>query len=364
LDTHAKEEDITLILGKNVILKIVEHREVEEILSRSATKELLKCEDLCHKDTIEPIQGILQLNEERAGFGNEVIEMSEMLLRERARLTRIFRQSSKKSRNRKAAHEFSIEDEQRFMNRYFGERIASFKRVVQENDRKMIELEKKLQSCNPHIHLLTPATLLLCRKCGSPLMKPSAQGREAATPPAKTGHRRPLSRQEIVWGEIKTDSECVFCGSKVTRNDAKRVLIHEISPDFLQLFRNELWFELYLADLLSKLEWKTWAHVGVLGMSGILQEIDVLAIKKGFVLCVECKTGRTSREDAFKFWVKVSDLKSPYGIYALLKNLPESETREFLSKSPGIIVLEGMANKRKKDIVEFLKQSVIARGQN
>lgn len=110
-----------------------------------------------------------------------------------------------------------------------------------------------------------------------------------------------------------------------------------------------------MARLLRKLGYKTWTGVHVMGASGILHEIDVLAIRKGTVLNVECKTGKVSRNAVFNFCTKVGDLKSHVSILALIQKLPESETREFVKKNPAIIRLEDMGKRRESEIVNYLK---------
>lgn len=147
----------------------------------------------------------------------------------------------------------------------------------------------------------------------------------------------------------------------VSRVTATRLLIHDVDPDLAQAWQQNLWFEEYVAGLLWSLEWKIWTHVHVLGMSGILHEIDVLAIKKSFIICVECKTGKVAREDVFNFSIKMSDLKAHIGVLAFLRQLPEPETRKFVQKNPGLVVLENLGEKQKAGILDEIKSTVLGR---
>jgi len=107
--------------------------------------------------------------------------------------------------------------------------------------------------------------------------------------------------------------------------------------------------------------WRTWTSIHVLGASGITHQIDFLAIKDGYVITGECKTGKVKREDVFTFWTKMADIKSHLGLLALIDEMPEPETREFISKSPSMILLEKIGNQKRDQILEKLRGSVIGK---
>jgi Holliday junction resolvase len=99
-----------------------------------------------------------------------------------------------------------------------------------------------------------------------------------------------------------------------------------------------------------------------MGASGILHEVDVLAIRKGTVLVCECKTGKVSRNDVFNFCTKASDLKAHISILALVDELPEPQTREFLKKNPAIIRIENMGKKKEIEVLNDLRQRLLIKG--
>ena len=136
--------------------------------------------------------------------------------------------------------------------------------------------------------------------------------------------------------------------------------INETSPEIKELWKTGLWFEEYIAKFLRAHQWKTWTRVRVLGASGIPHEIDVLGIKNGFVLIVECKTGQAKREDVFNFWAKFLDLKVHIGVFAMLKEL-DKETKEFLSRSLSSVLLEKLEQKKRREISEDIKKTIIAK---
>jgi len=122
-----------------------------------------------------------------------------------------------------------------------------------------------------------------------------------------------------------------------------------------------MWFEDYMSRLLRAEGWKTWSSVYVLGSSGVRHEIDVLGVKGDYVLICECKTGHVDRAQVFNFWAKVYDIRAHVSILALIDELPEPETKEFVSKNPSVSLLEKLGNKRKKEIVGELKGSVVGK---
>jgi len=91
-----------------------------------------------------------------------------------------------------------------------------------------------------------------------------------------------------------------------------------------------------------------------MGASGMLHEVDVLAIRDESIIACECKTGKVSRNDVFNFCTKVSDLKVHLSILALIHGFPEPETRKFVKKNPAIIGLENMGNREEIEILEEL----------
>ena len=139
--------------------------------------------------------------------------------------------------------------------------------------------------------------------------------------------------------------------------EVERIPIYKVRENIKKIWFNNLWFEAYLGKLLEKLGWKTWVGVYVMGALGVPHQIDVLGIRqsKGIVLAVECKTGKFSRNDVFNFCTKIGDIKAHIAILALLEELPDPATREFVKKNPAIIRLENMKNIDEKEIFSKLE---------
>lgn len=158
-----------------------------------------------------------------------------------------------------------------------------------------------------------------------------------------------------VWNKEITDKKCLACNSIINPRNIKRVKTYRLNENIKTIWGSGLWFEAYLARLLRKIGFKTWIGVHLMGASGILHEIDVVAIKKGTLVVCECKTGKVTRNDVFNFYTKVGDTKAHFSILAMIGELPEPQTRNFIRRNPGFISLENMGTKDSSKIFEYLK---------
>jgi len=95
-----------------------------------------------------------------------------------------------------------------------------------------------------------------------------------------------------------------------------------------------------------------------MGASGILHEIDVVAIKDGTLIVGECKTGKVSRNDVFNFYTKIGDTKAHFSIFAFIGSFPDPQTRDFVKRNPAIIRLENMGNMDAPEVLSELKQGL------
>src|SRR3989337_1486492 len=59
LDSSAREENPTIILGKNILIKIVEDSNKQAFLKNRLVKKLLSIPDLCNDDTRQLIENLL-----------------------------------------------------------------------------------------------------------------------------------------------------------------------------------------------------------------------------------------------------------------------------------------------------------------
>ena len=98
---------------------------------------------------------------------------------------------------------------------------------------------------------------------------------------------------------------CALC-----KNLLKGFYIQLIDTDVVN-YLTGYWFEDYIANLLNKNGWKAWSSSTLMvhGVSGASHQIDVLAIKDGRVLIVECKTGEFAPTQVMNFLGKYYDIR-------------------------------------------------------
>ena len=337
LDSSTKENNIILILGKNILLKIIEDPEKQRLLENKIVKQFISITNLCHEDIRLPI-------EELALFEDSIVPTSEV---EPIPIEAIRESSSPKPDETEISQEtqeeiisFSSEMQARMKEytKLFLDQISNLMRktgeeTIEKAYEKMASIGEEIKK-KTGFEILVPSNLLMCPSC-----------------------KLILSVEE--FSGIKV---CQLCKNEISRKQAERIYVHRINGEVRKVLKKNLWFEAYLARLLRKLGCKTWKSVHVMGASGILHEVDVLAIRKGTVLVAECKTGNVSRNDVFNFCTKVGDLKSHVSILALINELPEPQTREFVKKNPAIIRLENMGKMKEVDVLSELRDRLSIKG--
>jgi len=342
LDSSTREENITIILGKGILLKIIENSEKRNLLNNKVVKKFVSSPNLCHDDIRFPI---LELSKIETSWSVPKFMKSLLDISQRKDF-KVWINSVELPSSVIAASKFYKDLEEEFsqtvkqkLSKIPKEELEEItsdlmytlvgkidEKLAKEENEKIIAIGDSIKE-RTGFDILVPSTLLLCPNC----------------------------RVLLSTEEYRGSKKCYLCKNKIKRHDANRVYIHKLNDHIKKVLEKNLWFEAYMARLLRKLGYKTWTGVHVMGASGILHEIDVLAIRKGTVLNVECKTGKVSRNDVFNFCTKVGDLKSHVSILALIQKLPESETREFVKKNPAIIRLEDMGKRRESEIVNYLK---------
>jgi len=345
LDGSVREEDVTVIIGRNIILKLVEDKRAEELLSTSEVKSLLKTEDLCHTSFVEKMNSLLRLLDWSDLSELHLDTMSSAVIA--LFLVGVYMREFVALPKNKVAALPDTGKIERFTDDFFN--------AIRKRDQQIIELEEKLVDFNPDVTVVRPSVMFSCPRCGAPVVS-SGEVREGIPDrPRKSTSEKGVAFQ---LGEFKGSRKCVYCKNSITRDEVKRHPIHEVIPTIEEVWRTGLWLEEYVASILRSLEWQTWTRVNILGTSGIRHEVNLLAIKKGFVLVGECKTGKVSREDVFTFSTKMTDLRCHLGLFGLLGELPEPETREFMKKNPAVTLIEKMCDLKRKDLIERFQNAI------
>ena len=371
LDSSLKEEEATIIIGKNIILKLVEGLDQNALFKDPYVRLFLKTPDLTYKDTIKKINRLVEIDyrldtlayqESFLGFAQSLFfdpHVRKKFLGEKA--DREFEESMKKSMKEvkieKSLRDFSKllkelkrmseEEIDRFseaMSMIFTKLPEAYfefvKKTIEESNKQSIKIEKSLKTKNDKLELLRSIAVPFCPHCRKSLFLGDT------------------SRYGLIKGSVK----CRSCRKKVTNKNVTYLYMNRLHPSLLKVWNRGIWLEEYFASILRKLGWReTWTHVYVLGASGVRHEIDVLGIKGSRVCLVECKTGKVSRADVFNFWTKVFDIRSHISLFVSLEEMPDPETRRFLQNNPSIILLEKIEEKHVNELIEELRNSIIAK---
>ena len=91
----------------------------------------------------------------------------------------------------------------------------------------------------------------------------------------------------------------------------KKKRIRHLETDVFD-YLHGFWVEDYVAELLHETGWQAWSlpSLHIHGASGVRHQIDVLAVKNGRVLIVECKKGDFTPSKVVQFLGKYYDIRS------------------------------------------------------
>lgn len=340
LDSSSKKENITIIIGKNILLKLVEDEKKREILCDPLIKKFVRIPNLPNKNIAATIDQLIDQDVylDTPPLLRSLIENKETFaqaIKQMEVLTNLFKPLMDSTFVQEVGEIIKIEDEKATELAQNDKHIQDLTfRMKGQVDMKFIEsYEKKLLLINDNfekatgVKLIIPSNLFVCPKCNARL-----------------------------WDKEITDKKCLSCNLPIDDHNIKRVPVYRMHEKIKNIWKSGLWFEAYLAGLLNKLGYKTWTSVNIMGASGILHEIDVVAIKDGTLLVCECKTGKVSRNDVFNFYTKVGDTKAHASILALIGDFPDPQTRDFVGKNLSIILFENMGETEESLILNELKQ--------
>jgi hypothetical protein len=343
LDSSAKKENPTIVIGKNVLLKILEDEEKRVLLSDPIINKFVSIPNLINNSIGMMVSNIIDQDEylDTPNILRNLIDNKDTLepsMKALEVFMKIF-QPLMDSRFAKGYEEvIKIEEEKAIdmaKNKELMQDLAF--RVKGQVDEEFIRTcEKNLLTISEQfeektgVKIIVPSNLFVCPKCSARLYD-----------------------KEI------TGKKCLSCNSPISQSNIKRIPVYRVHEGIKSIWKSGFWFEAYLAGCLNKLGCKTWTGVYVMGASGILHEIDVVAIKDDGTLIVgECKTGQISRNDVFNFYTKIGDTKAHFSIFALIGSFPESQTRDFVKRNPAIIRLENMGNMDAPEVLSELKQGL------
>ncbi|HXQ91962.1 MAG TPA: hypothetical protein VN739_03080 [Nitrososphaerales archaeon] len=324
------EDDVTILHGRNLVLKLLQSKDEKRLLVEPEVKQFLSSADIFDKARRKAVDKLIE-TEFQAGI----------------RLVR------------------GPKERLRFM-QLISERRAD-QRTLQEVEptirelRKLPTLEQKAKNkIGKEINLLESAVLVRCPKCRMPL--DLKRGLDTAVYVRNWGPV--LFRSPEFYGlkgELIEPTKCDFCGHVVNKEDAKRSHLHTVKENIRYLWENHLWLSASFSEILESLGWQTWPRVRVLGSTGRLHSIAILAVKEGRVLTCDFRSGELlGRLDVEEFLAQMFEIRPHFSMFALFHQLYKP-LREVLSKYPSVIVLENWKKKGRKQIVSELQAGILGK---
>lgn len=342
LDSSAKEENPTIIIGKNILLKIIKDEKKQVLLSDPIVKEFVSIPNLPNNSIGLMVNQLIDQDaylDTPSLLKNFVVDKDkiEQSMKGMEVLMRSFQPliDSQFAKGYEEVIKFEeekakgmAEDKELIQDLFFrvkGQVDEKFVRTYEEN---LLSISEKFEE-KTGVKIIVPSNLFVCPKCKARL-----------------------------WDKEIDDKKCLSCNSPINQSNIKRIPVYRVQEGIKSIWKSGLWFESYLAGCLNKLGYTTWTGVHVMGASGILHEIDVVAIKGGTLVVGECKTGKVSRNDVFNFYTKIGDTKAHFSIFAFIASFPDPETRDFVKRNPAIIRLENMGNRDAPEVLSELEQGL------
>jgi len=298
LDNSSKEENITILVGKSLVLKYIPGKSILD--SKKALQDLINTPDLLPGDIIKKVQNIRSLSE---GISSNLVD--SMTFQER--FGKMMR-----AREGKAFKEIAYKS------------LEGLRKDIVRKSSKIKKIEEEVNLYIPEFH-----HLYFCNNCKGYL--------------ADSVESMP--------------DECKGCGQKVKQ---KKPTLAKFLDKRVTDYLNGLWFEDYIAKLLRSIGWKTWCHGSVMGSTGICYPIDILAIDSvGKVLVGECKSGvNVKSKDVLNFSAKYFDIKSNYGFFFSLKELRDSTIKDYMDRTPGLCLIDGLEVLSDGEISKNIKERI------
>jgi len=239
LDSSLKEEGATIIVGKNIILKLVERPYQKTLLKDSYVQTFLKTPDLTYKDTIKKINRLVEIDyrlntlayqESFLGFAQSLFfdpnvrkkflgekagrEFEESLKKsmEEVKIEKSFKDFSQVLKELKKMSEEEIDQFSEVMSMGLTKLPEAYfefiKKTIEESNKESIEIEKSLRVKNQKLELLRSVAVPFCPHCKKSLF---------------LGDK---SRYGLIKGAVK----CRSCRKKVTSKDATYLYMNRLHP--------------------------------------------------------------------------------------------------------------------------------------
>ncbi len=345
LEPVSRDQEITILISRNILLKLVNQSSIYE--TNSMIQKLINTKDLALRINSGKIKRLVELN----GLIIQGLKEYKNLNRlyDYRRFVEIYDRDKKRLQK-------DIDDIQKIKEQ--AEQLSD-DRNVKRSEAQIQELNKLVKSMNERIETIKKEYY---GRLSSHISKIRAYCDEIHKIEKEFDvllcnsniYSFCLNCLNILKeGTIDTNINCEFYKSEITSGEVK---IFNYLNSELEAYLHGKWLENYIARLLSKKGWRIWVGSLVLGSSGINHEVDILAIKNGYVMICECKTGNIARKDVFNFSTKNHDIKSNYAFWFSLEKLPDRESEDYMKKTPELMHLDNLQESTEDKILNELEK--------
>lgn len=294
LDNDGRDNDVTILLGKNLLLKFMPGDSV--FFKEKGLQDLIKTSDLLSSRMLTRIMKEKELSE----------EISEQL-----------------SRGIKLQEDFADLMKEELFKKAVQKNLEKIKQEVIKRNIEIKDIERETR-----FFLAKNFPLYFCRGCISYLANSS---------------------------DSLPDS-CKFCG-KDTEEDRQtftRFLDARIIS-YLNGFWLEDYIAKILKRMGWKI-WCHGSVMGSSGIYHPIDILAISP--DGKILVAECKSGGFGTKDIFNFSAQYFDIKNPYGLFFALKEKPDSRGKDYMERTPGLCLLDNLEGLADAVIVERIENAL------
>jgi len=292
LDGDGKENNITILIGKNLLLKFTPGDSI--FFSEKILQDLIKTPDLLCSDLLTMVMEEKKLSEEIAKGLSGMLGLQELLIKLFNELPPRLEMKETLKKRKDAI-------------------------VTTSNEIKAIEGKAKFS-------IAKNFPLFFCQKCNSYL--------------ANSIDSLPKN--------------CKLCDTKTDESNPTFVkFIDAKIISYLNGFWLEDYIAKILIRLRWK-TWCHGSVMGSSGIYHPVDILAVNS--EGQILVAECKSGAFGGRDIFNFTAQYFDIKGPYGFFFALKEIPDPKGKDYMKRTPGLCLLDKLEGLNEDQLMEKIEE--------
>jgi len=294
LDNEGKENNITILIGKNLLLKFIPGNSI--FFSEKVLQDLIRTSNLLSSSIL------LKIIEEKKLSEGVSKNLSDGIK---------FQESVANLRNEKTFQPI------------IQKTLEQTKEEVINANIQIKEIEKQTK-----FYLAKDYPLYFCRNCISYLANSTESLPE----------------------------NCKFCGTKTEEN--KQTFTRYLDEKIISYLTGYWFEDYIskILESIGWQTWTHGEVMGSSGTCHSIDILAIGP--NGRVLVAECKSGAFGGKDIFNFAAKYFDIKGPYGIFFALKENPDSKGKEYMERVPGLCLLDNLDNLNDQTLVEKIEATL------